>query len=221
METNVADERVQFVRDFARGHWSMTELCERYGVTRPTGYKWVARHAAAGARGLMERSRAPHTCPHPTSEAVEALVVAARRHAQRTARTPPSAAEESAPSEVDASRRDRAGDDAPEPGLACRFQRPVQDRRWPLLRSVDRDGSFQPCLAGVSRTPLGEDRACPARVSRAVPRARLARRDSHGQRRAVPLDRHPWLVAPQCVGDAARDRSPADSAGEFSGERPA
>jgi transposase InsO family protein len=79
METNVSDERRQFVRDFASGHWSMSELCERYGVTRPTGYKWVARHRAGGDRGLVERSRAPHTCPHRTSDDVEALVVAARR----------------------------------------------------------------------------------------------------------------------------------------------
>ncbi len=79
MEPNVADERLQFVREFKSGHWSMTELCERYGVTRPTGSKWVARHQAGGDRGLVERSRAPHTCPHRTSADVEALVVAARR----------------------------------------------------------------------------------------------------------------------------------------------
>lgn len=48
METNVLDERRKFVTDFESGHWSMTELCERYGVTRPTGYKWVARHREAG-----------------------------------------------------------------------------------------------------------------------------------------------------------------------------
>ena len=63
MEPNVADERLQFVRDFKSGQWSMTELCERYGVTRPTGYKWVARHQAGGDRGLVERSRAPHMPP--------------------------------------------------------------------------------------------------------------------------------------------------------------
>jgi transposase InsO family protein len=77
METNVLDERLRFVRDFESGHWSMTELCERYGVTRPTGYKWMARHDAGGA-GLRDRSRAPHQCPHRTSGALEALIVAAR-----------------------------------------------------------------------------------------------------------------------------------------------
>ena len=34
METNVSDERGRFVRDFESGHWSMTELCERYGMSR-------------------------------------------------------------------------------------------------------------------------------------------------------------------------------------------
>lgn len=47
METNVADERLQFVRDFTSGHWSMTELWERYGVTRPTGSKWALKATTA------------------------------------------------------------------------------------------------------------------------------------------------------------------------------
>ena len=78
METNVVDERWQFVRDFASGQWFMTELGERYGVTRPTGYKWVARHRAAGDGGLRDRSRAQRACLHRTSAQVEALLVAAR-----------------------------------------------------------------------------------------------------------------------------------------------
>ena len=41
METNVLDERLKFVTDYESGQWSMTELCERYDVTRPTGYKWA------------------------------------------------------------------------------------------------------------------------------------------------------------------------------------
>ena len=62
METNVVKERVAFVRDLESGHWSMTELCERYGVTRPTGYKWLARHQAGGRPALTDRSRAPQRC---------------------------------------------------------------------------------------------------------------------------------------------------------------
>jgi transposase InsO family protein len=78
METNVLDERLKFVADYESGQWSMTELCERYGVTRPTGYKWLARHREAGRAGLADRSRAPHQCPHRTRATTEALIVEAR-----------------------------------------------------------------------------------------------------------------------------------------------
>lgn len=79
METHVLDERLKFVAEYKSGQWSMTELCERYGVTRPTGYKWLTRHRESGRTGLADRSRAPHRCPHRTSDATEALIVAARQ----------------------------------------------------------------------------------------------------------------------------------------------
>ena len=67
METNVVKERLAFVHDLESGHWSMSELCERYGVSRPTGYKWLARHQAGGGAGLDDHSRAPQRCPHRIS----------------------------------------------------------------------------------------------------------------------------------------------------------
>jgi len=79
MQTSVAAERRRFVKEFASGRWSMTELCERYGISRPTGYKWAARFAAANEAGLVERSRAPHHCPHRLSAVVEAEILAARK----------------------------------------------------------------------------------------------------------------------------------------------
>jgi transposase len=79
METNAAEQRRQFVRSYQSGAWSMTELCERYGITRPTGYKWLARWQAAGEAGLRERDRTPRHCPHRTPADVEALVIGARQ----------------------------------------------------------------------------------------------------------------------------------------------
>jgi putative transposase len=78
METSIREERLRFVTEFATGHWSMTELCERFGITRPTGYKWVARDHHGGADALDDRSRAPHDSPSRTDATVEALLVAAR-----------------------------------------------------------------------------------------------------------------------------------------------
>jgi transposase len=51
------DERVSFIADQRTGLWTMTELCERYEVSRKTGYKWLDRYRLEGAAGLMERSR--------------------------------------------------------------------------------------------------------------------------------------------------------------------
>lgn len=79
METNVLKERLRFVQDLNSGHWSMSELCERYGVTRPTGYKWLRRFRAEGRPGLGDRSHAPAQSPHRTARAIEELLVAARQ----------------------------------------------------------------------------------------------------------------------------------------------
>src|SRR5205823_5758681 len=75
MQTSATEQRLRFAEDFESGQWSMTELCERYGVTRPTGYKWVGRFREAGSPGMTERSRAPHVCPHRTPAKIEALIV--------------------------------------------------------------------------------------------------------------------------------------------------
>jgi len=79
MDTTVAAERQQFVEDFESQHWSMAELCERYGVSRPTGYKWLTRYRQGGVAALVDRSRAPHSCPHQMPAAVAAKVLAARQ----------------------------------------------------------------------------------------------------------------------------------------------
>lgn len=77
-ETSPMDQREQFLADYRRGHFSMQELCLRYAISRKTGYKWIGRVAEEGRRGLAERSRAPHSCPHKTPNAVAALIIAAR-----------------------------------------------------------------------------------------------------------------------------------------------
>ena len=72
------DQRLEFVTDHQRGLYAMTELGRRHGVSRKTGYKLLARYAADGARGLAERSHAPHRCPHRIDDDLATLLVAAR-----------------------------------------------------------------------------------------------------------------------------------------------
>lgn len=71
-------ERARFVALHGEGLYSMTELCARFGISRRTGYKWLARYETGGLSALEDQRRAPHSCPHRTSQAVEAAVVQAR-----------------------------------------------------------------------------------------------------------------------------------------------
>ena len=57
----------------------MTELCAKHGVSRKTGYKWIARYDQEGRPGLKDRSRAPHRVPHATADDLVELIVSARK----------------------------------------------------------------------------------------------------------------------------------------------
>ena len=78
-ERSPMDERVQFISDYQRQLFSMTELCERYRVSRKTGYKWIRRYAAAGVAGLTERSSRPLHSPQATADTVVDAIVALRK----------------------------------------------------------------------------------------------------------------------------------------------
>lgn len=69
-ETNPMDQKTQFIADYLRELFSFTELCQRYGVSRKTGYKWVARYVTQGPPGLDDRPRAPHEIPHRTPQKI-------------------------------------------------------------------------------------------------------------------------------------------------------
>lgn len=78
-ERSPMDERVQFISDYQRHRFSITELCNRFGVSRKTGYKWIARYTAEGAAGLAARASRPHHSPQTTDDSVVAAIVALRR----------------------------------------------------------------------------------------------------------------------------------------------
>jgi transposase len=57
----------------------MTELAERYAISRKAGYALVRRVEEYGVAGLQPQSRRPHTSPHRTPDHVAALLIAAKR----------------------------------------------------------------------------------------------------------------------------------------------
>lgn len=98
-ETSPMDERMQFVAEAQRAHETMTALCDRYGISRKTGYKWCARYAAEGPAGLFEHSRCPHTSPTATCDAVVTALLALRaRHPRWGARSSSSCSRAAGPS---------------------------------------------------------------------------------------------------------------------------
>src|SRR5262249_22935792 len=49
-----------FVGEVLADEESMSALCAYYGISRTTGYKWLARYRALGPEGVKERARTPH-----------------------------------------------------------------------------------------------------------------------------------------------------------------
>jgi len=77
--SSVMDQKLMFVADCLRGEAPMTVLCERYGISRETGYVWKRRFEAEGPGGLEERSRAPLRHGRATSAELVLRLIEARR----------------------------------------------------------------------------------------------------------------------------------------------
>ena len=79
METSPVEQRERFIADHRRSLYTMSELCQRYSISRKSGYKWLERFEEGGRAALHDRSRAPRHCPHRIPAATAQLICAARR----------------------------------------------------------------------------------------------------------------------------------------------
>jgi transposase InsO family protein len=71
--------RTEMITDWMTREYSITELSERYGVSRKTVYKWIERYESLGFEGLKELCRAPHWCANATPEAVTEAILAMKK----------------------------------------------------------------------------------------------------------------------------------------------
>lgn len=79
-ETTRMRQRLRFISELESCQYTMTELCERYGISRKTGYKWAQRYVEAGPGGLEDRPHVARSLPHQVSaEKAERLVNLRRR----------------------------------------------------------------------------------------------------------------------------------------------
>jgi transposase InsO family protein len=76
---NVMEERTRFIVLSKQGVQSITQLCDAFGISRKTGYKWINRASDEGlAKGLIEKSRRPKNVTTKVKKDVEAAFVKLR-----------------------------------------------------------------------------------------------------------------------------------------------
>ena len=70
-------ERTVFIHRLQTGE-KMTDLCQEYGISRKTGYKFLERFERHGVTGLNDQSRRPGRLARATPQSVEALILEMR-----------------------------------------------------------------------------------------------------------------------------------------------
>jgi transposase InsO family protein len=80
-ETDELEQRMLFVSACLGGEKSMSAICQEFGVSRKSGYKWLARYRDQGTQGLTSHSRAPaHQARRIAIEVEDAIVQARLAH---------------------------------------------------------------------------------------------------------------------------------------------
>ena len=189
-ETTPMHQKTQFIADYLRKIYTVSELCERYRISRKTGYKWIKRFIEEGPPGLKERRRSPRCIPHRTDQKViDALLELRRRHPSWGAkkllvklqqRRPnwilPARStvydllrpygvikKQTAAPKCRSSRQATTTSSSTERHLVCGLQRRVQARQRPELLPTDGDRSIQSIparLSGAALNRIGRRKAC-------------------------------------------------------------
>jgi len=75
----VSEQRLRFLEDYRLNYYSISELAERFNISRKTAHKWIARFEEHGLEGYQERSRRPHGCPWQTEPRVVQELIRLRK----------------------------------------------------------------------------------------------------------------------------------------------
>jgi transposase InsO family protein len=83
----VLQRRIEFIHLAVQPETNMSELCQRFTISRKTGYKWLARYRAdlssvsssvSSTETLADRSRRPQHSPKRSTEEIETAVITLR-----------------------------------------------------------------------------------------------------------------------------------------------
>ena len=67
-ETNIMEQRREFIKEYLRGMENFKTLCKKYKVTEKTGHKWKNRFLEYGYSGLRDQSKTPNNSPSQLDE---------------------------------------------------------------------------------------------------------------------------------------------------------
>lgn len=66
--------KISFIKQYQSGTIPMNQLCQRFTISRQTGYKWLRRFEEMGEQGLEEHSRKPLNSPSSSPTSMKELV---------------------------------------------------------------------------------------------------------------------------------------------------
>src|ERR1700682_737871 len=78
-ERNAMEQRNEFIDRCISKRETISELCEWFGISRKTGYKWIKRYDGGGRGGLVDLSRAPRHHPQQIEAERAAAIIRARQ----------------------------------------------------------------------------------------------------------------------------------------------
>lgn len=78
-ELSKVEQRYDAVVAVIRDGFSVTEVARKFGVSRQSLYRWMARYEDGGLEALAERSHRPRCIPHQIPAELEARVLELRR----------------------------------------------------------------------------------------------------------------------------------------------
>ena len=79
---SVMEQKLLFIKMMQSGDYTMTALCDRFGISRTTGHKLAKRFEQEGESCLRVNSRAPRSTPHKTPKRMEDAIVKLRKKYQ-------------------------------------------------------------------------------------------------------------------------------------------
>ena len=73
------DQKLEFIKMWESQNYTMSSLCDYFGISRTTGYKLIKKYKKIGKACLEIGSKAPKKIPHKTREEIEESIIKLRK----------------------------------------------------------------------------------------------------------------------------------------------